>query len=190
MINLTPPQGSPRKIFQQKYNTARGNLLIVAVFTVLNMGMAIVQNFSYFMFSAFIPYFTTYTGMVLSGMLPDEFYTGEYEDAAIFGKEAFYIALAVAVVILMLYVVCWLFSKDNGFGWMTFALVLFGIDSLALIAFNGFSSVMIFDILFHIWVMFYLVNGVIAAKKLKNLPLEQEDTEVQTEEQEGRGYDE
>ena len=170
--NKTAPQMSDRDRFEQRYRSSRGSLLIVLIFTAINMGLLVTKQFTYFLFSAYIPYLITDIGMALSGQYPADYYTGDFENAAIFGKNFFYIMLAVAIVILMVYLICWIFSKDKRSGWLIFALVLFSIDTVLMLLLNGIASNMIFDLLFHAWVIFDLANGIIAVKKLKKLPAE------------------
>ncbi len=163
---------SERNRLEQRYRSARGNLLIVLIFTAINMGLLITKQFTYFLFSAYVPYLITDIGMAMSGQYPADYYTGDLADVAMFGKNFFYIMLAIAIVILMVYLICWIFSKDRKSGWIIFALVLFSIDTALMLLLNGIASNMIFDLLFHAWVIFDLVNGIIAASKLKKLPAE------------------
>ena len=172
--NKTAPQISERDRLEQRYRSARSSLLLVIVFTVINMGLIITKQFTYFLFSAYVPYFITDLGMVLSGQYPADYYTGDMEGMAIFGKNFFYIMFAVAIVILMVYLICWLFSKDKKAGWIVAALVLFCIDTAVMLLLAGISLDMIIDILFHAWVIFDLASAAVAARKLKKLPAEEE----------------
>ena len=83
--NKTAPQIPERARLEQRYRSARGSLLLAIIFTVINMGLLITKQFSYFLFSAYVPYFLTDLGMMMSGQYPADFYTGEYADAAVFG---------------------------------------------------------------------------------------------------------
>ena len=145
------------------------------------MGLLITKKFTYFLFSAYVPYFLTDLGMMMSGQYPADFYTGEYADAAVFGKNFFYVMLAVSIVILMVYLICWLFSKDMKVGWLIVALVFFCIDTVLMLFIAGINMEMIVDILFHGWMIFDLVSAVIAVNKLKKLPAEEEVTEEAVE---------
>ena len=58
-------------------------------------------------------------------------------------------------------------------GWLIFALVIFVIDTLGMLAFLGFDLSNIVDMIFHAWVIVSLVMGIIAAAKLKKLPEEE-----------------
>lgn len=179
--NQTAPQISERARYEQRYRSARSSLLLAIVFTVINMGLLITKKFTYFLFSAYVPYFLTDLGMMMSGQYPADFYTGEYADAAVFGKNFFYVMLAVSIVILMVYLICWLFSKDIKVGWLIVALVFFCIDTVLMLFIAGINMEMIVDILFHGWMIFDLVSAVIAVNKLKKLPAEEEVTEEAVE---------
>jgi hypothetical protein len=59
---------------------------------------------------------------------------------------------------------------------MDAAAVVFAVDCVGLIALNlylGFDSSDILDYLFHIYVMYYLISGSIAAHKLAKMPPEE-----------------
>ena len=80
-------------------------------------------------------------------------------------------AIAVSVVILALYAVCFFASKKQR-GWLIVASVLFGIDTLALIAYTVLISGTpdIIDIVIHIYMIFTLIYGSVAAAKLNRMP--------------------
>lgn len=78
--------------------------------------------------------------------------------------EVLYLAvgLASAVLVLVPYLLCWIFSKKRR-GWMIAALVLFAVDTGALVVDTLGSDDVLYnlpDLLFHIWVLVYLVLGV------------------------------
>lgn len=147
-----------RHIAQQKYNTARLNLLIMIVFTLLNIVLLFAQSNTMMLFSATVPYMAVIVGMEDgSGMLLVP-------------------CILVAVITLILYFLCWLLSKRSHV-WMIVALVLFVLDCLALIGIcvwaQDFSGIL--DIAFHAFVLYYLIMGVKYGNQLKNLPSEEEE---------------
>lgn len=143
-----------REIFQQKYNSARGNLIFMIALTTINILMLGFNADVMFLFSATIPYISVTVGMFSDFLLP---------------------GVAFAVVLLTAYFLCWVFSKKH-YGWMIVALVLFIIDTLAMAGLyllaEDFSG--IFDAIIHIWVLYYLVIGVKYGSKLIKMP---EDTQ-------------
>lgn len=164
---------SPRQLLENKYKGARGNLLLVIVFTVINIFLALADGDTYFLFSAFIPYALIFYGMFFCGMFPAEFYADGLEEMPFFNKSFFYVMLAVAIVFIALYLLSWIFSKKGKVGWIVFALVFFCIDTAAMFMINGFAVDSIMDILFHAWVIYYLAAGISADKKLKALDIEE-----------------
>ena len=78
------------------------------------------------------------------------------------------IPLILGILLTVPYLLCWIFSKNKP-GWMVAALVFFAFDCLALVMIYDLVSVII-DILFHAWVMFYLITGVKHGFALKKLP--------------------
>ena len=95
--------------------------------------------------------------------------------------------IAVAAVILALYLLCWLFSKKARTGWMIFALVLFGLDTLLMFLMNGFAIAYLLDTIFHVIIIVSMFKGIFACHKLKTLPPEPVEAEaaevVRTEEE-------
>ena len=172
--NNRPTPFSPRQVLEHKYNAARSNLLLVIVFTVVNIVLLAAKSNLYFLFSASIPYFLTDLGMALCGMHPDEYYEGIGASVEFLPNTFFFVMLVLAFITVTLYFLCWLFSKQQRVGWMIFALVLFALDTLALFFLVGISVDSIFDILFHGWVLYYLIVGLSAHAKLKKLPPEEE----------------
>ena len=81
--------------------------------------------------------------------------------------------LVIAGICLLAYLLCWIFSKKH-YGWMIAALVMFIMDTLALVGIylmiEDFSGIM--DLLIHAWVLYYLFLGVTNGRKLKQLPEE------------------
>ncbi len=161
---------APRAMLENKYKTARYNLLLAVAFTVINVILALTATDYYLLFSAFVPYFMVYMGMVLCGKFPPDFYEAlELELVEAWDSSFLVIMIVLAVIILAMYVLCFVMSGKYRSGWFTVALVLFIIDTVLLLVLNGISGSII-DILFHAWVIYYLIVGISAVKKLKALP--------------------
>lgn len=166
---------SKREALEGNYSRSVSNLLLVVVFSVINVILLVAQSNSYFLFSAFVPYFIVDFGMLLTGMYPQEYYQ-EIGDFIACDKSLLYIAIVIAVVIISIYLLSWIFARKKKIGWLYVATVLFVIDTLAMFAITGFSMDSIFDIIFHIWVLYCLVNGIVTYHKIKKLPVEEEDS--------------
>lgn len=164
---------TPRQALEMKYNAARANLLLVVAFTIINIILVLTGANTYFLFSASVPYYIVFIGSLLCGKLPAEYYEGTgLTEADFFPSSVLTVMVVIAAVILALYVLAWLLSRKNKVGWLIFALVLFALDSVMMFLFSGISVDTIFDVLFHAWVIYYLVVGIRASKRLKLLPVE------------------
>ena len=140
---------------EQKYNQARGNLMLVVAFTAINVVMLMLDSNTQFLFSAAFPsvayalgdYLTEYTGIEM-------FRIG---------------ALMLAFGNIGLYLLCWFCAKKYR-GFMVFALVLFVLDCFAFLSefviFEIDASIGM-DVVFHVWVLWALISGVIAMAGLK-----------------------
>ncbi|MBQ7800036.1 MAG: hypothetical protein IJ370_06045 [Oscillospiraceae bacterium] len=159
-VNLNKAQG-PKAVATQKYTYARHNLLLMIGFTVINIVLLLLSSDTMFLFSATVPY--------MSAIYAQQF---ALVSAELPLKELLVIVFSsVAVVSLVAYFLCWLFSKKH-YGWMIVALVLFSLDTLAMaglyLAFGDFSGIA--DALVHVWVLYYLILGVINGHKLRKMP--------------------
>jgi len=156
-----------RARLEGKYRTSRYNLLLVIIFTVVNIVLLVTQSNRYFLFSATVPYFIADIGMVFGGMYPEEFYF-ETGVQPLFDTTGFVFLLSVAIVILAFYLLCFMMSKNKKVGWLIAALVFFSVDTAALLFLYGFEGII--DIAFHGWVIFDLASGIKAHSDLKKLP--------------------
>ena len=164
---------SQRQLYTQRYRSARYNLLIAAGFTAINVIMLIAKTFSYFLFSATIPHAIVDYAMYFCGMYPAEYYGEAYATAVFWPGAVFYIALAVSLVIIALYVLCYLFSKNYKVGWLICALVMFTLDTACMFLLYNITLDIIMDVLFHVWLLVILVLGITAHYNLKKLPPEE-----------------
>ncbi len=158
---------------EAQYNSASYNLYLIVAFTAINLVLVLTNANSYFLFSAMIPYYISLMAMSLCGKLPEEYYDPMYEYE--FLDDSFLTAaIIIAVIITAAYLLCAVFSRKHRVGWLIAALVLFSIDTVSMFVMFDLSADMILDILFHVWVLYYLIVGIIAHYKLKKLPAEPE----------------
>lgn len=183
--NSKTKSGTQRENHETKYNSSIMNILLVVVFSLVNVVLLVVNSNSYFLFSAFIPYFLADYGMYTSGMYPEEYYY-DVPDMVFSDKSTLVVTFAIAAVIVLFYLLCWFFAKKKKVGWLIAALVLFIIDTLAMFMIAGISTELIMDIVFHVWVIVSLVNGIVNYNKLKSLP--EETMELVTEEEDKQYY--
>jgi len=172
-INTTS-QINERALLERKFETARGNILLVIVMTIVNVLLLVLNANTYFLFSAYIPFILADCGMYFCGLYPEEIYTGEMAGVEFLPKAFLVIMLVIVAVILALYFLSWLLSKKQKKGWLVFALIFFTLDTLAMFGLNGFVADSIIDYAIHIWVIVSLVSGISALSKLKKLPAVEE----------------
>lgn len=167
---------TPRQMLEAKYKGSINNILLIIVFTVINVVLLVTNSDRYFLFSAFVPYYLADLGMYFCGMYPAEYYYG-IVDPQFYGKWFLAVTIAIGVVILSVYLLCWFFAKKKKLPGLIISLVLFVIDTLAMLYIIGISKDMILDLIFHAWVIISLVLGIVNYVKLKKLP-EEEQTPV------------
>ena len=121
------------------YAQARSNLLIAILFTVINIVLAWMESDTMFLFSATIPYYYAVVA----------YYWGFME---------YYV---ITAVILLGLLGCWYFSKKSKIGFII-PFIYFIIDAVFMLWMYDFQfdASMILDILFHAWILFYLVGGI------------------------------
>lgn len=165
---------SQRQMLSQKYQGARSNLLLVLAFTLINIVLLFAKANTYFLFSAFVPYQMVVEGMYYCGKLPEEAYAGYYHQMDFLNDSFLYTMVAIAAIILVVYLLCWIFSKKYKSGWLIAALVFFLLDTLALVLMT-YTDIAnnIVDYVFHGWVIYSLISGISANAKLKALPEEE-----------------
>jgi len=126
-----------------KFESARTNLLVVIGFTVVNLILLVFNADISFLFSASLPQFIY-----------------------IF-TESFILALFSIIP----YLAFWFFAKRVR-ALIVAALIYFSIDVIILIYFIsliGFDFSLVIDIAFSVWILFYLVRGVISWNNLRNV---------------------
>ena len=152
LFNKNAEQAKVAKTPEVVYATARSNLLLVVIFTAVNVILPLIGTDTYFLFSASMPM----ACLAIATLVEDAAFT--------------VFATITALFITALYLLCWIFSKKHR-GWMVAALVLFVLDTALMFAIYDISY-MIVDLLIHAWVLYYLITGTAAIKKLNQQPAE------------------
>lgn len=162
--NNKPDRNSREYLFAQLAG-GRYALLLILIFTLVNLLMVMLDADRYFLFSASVPYYLTLFGKAMDNGFSDGAWevTGAYTNTA----------LIISAVILLVYFLCWFMSRKKP-GWLTAALVLFVLDSSALVLFTyvlyGSPMYNIMDIFLHGWGLWQLFQAVKSHKKLKEMP--------------------
>lgn len=138
------------------YNGARSSILTILLFSVINI-FSIAFGDSYFLFSSYITQVLVLEGLYASTEMGDSMFL--------------VIFLVMAVISVIPYLLCFLFSKKKT-GWMIVAAVLFSIDTaifffdfLVYLLAGYYSGIL--DALFHVWALVSIIKGVGFAKKMK-----------------------
>ena len=185
-----PVEVSPHVLLENKYLSSRNNLLLVIIFSLINIVMAALGNDSYFLFSASIPYYIVLITALWCGKLPEHYYEESgLTEADFLPNSVLVVGVIIAVIILALYLLFWLMSKKK-VGWLIAALVFFALDSIFMLVIFGFSADMIIDIVFHVWVVVSLAIGINAHSKLKNLSMDLQPIPDLSENNDGFDYPE
>lgn len=184
MQNLPNKYNIPTRAqtLQQRYNSSRIFLYIISTFTVINIISLVLNGSYYFLISSSIPYVLVALGMILCGLVPEE-YADDFAALHIFDQTVFVIFLLVALAIIALYVLSAIFSKKKKVGWLIFALVFFCLDTVLMFVYFGFVADIIIDAIFHVFIIISLSVGINAHYQLKKLPPEEQpvENEQQTE---------
>lgn len=160
---------SPRRKYQQNYVTARYQIPVVVAFTMINLVLTLLNSGTRFLFSATVPTYVTEYVWVLTGHASPDYYPGGIP-VSVMDSGYLPVALVISFVIIGLYVLCFFLAKKHP-SFMIAAGALFAVDCAALLLiYSGSLKEIFFDVLFHVWVMYYFVSAIIAIVKLKRLP--------------------
>jgi len=147
----------------QQYRSYNYNLLAIAAFTLLNVLLVIFKSDSYFLFSAYLPYYLVLFGAVETGHLPVE----GYVPSPALPTGAFVATVVFALIIVAVYVALWYFSRKSYIP-LIVGIVLMGIDTVAMFTLIGFDVSMLIDYLLHGAALFLLIRGAILGKQLSD----------------------
>ena len=118
--NVNPVDKNSPEYLLKQIAGGRYSLLLILIFTVVNLVLLLVDSDRYFLFSASVPYYFTAFGIGMDSALSG-------------GIGTFTItALVISLLILAVYLLCWILSKKRT-GWLTAALVLFCVDTVGLL---------------------------------------------------------
>jgi hypothetical protein len=142
------------------FEKSRNNLLSVIIFTVINLILTYFDAGVNFLFSATLPQFVLEIGKAMNT---------EMESNVLI-----IVGLIIAFIIIIPYFIFWILAKRVRV-LILVALIFFSIDSLLLLylIFNmEFNFSVLLEIAFHVWILYYLINGVKAWYKLRSINTE------------------
>lgn len=173
----TNPDKNSRPALTKTFQTARANLLLMAVLSAINCIFAFLQGSIYLPFCCLAPYMLVSDGLYMTGKMPEDYYEDwaeYYGDMGFLGDEYLVVLTVISAIIILAFVLCFLLSSKPRLAPLIVSLVLYGLDALYVLYYTVIylDPSMIIDIVFHAWVIFYLISGIIAVTKLRRLPPE------------------
>lgn len=142
--------------FKKNILFARKNLLVMVLLTIITMILSSLFSGFPVALSAFVPQFALKVGILF------------HEEGSV---DWYLIAsIAYAACLLLSYYACAVLAKKHA-SWLIPALALFAFDAYMLVMFvrNDFNVASIVNLIFHLWVLYYLVLGIIGYYKLRQM---------------------
>ena len=163
---MTSKQNLPKDVlYQRNLKSASANLLLFAVLSVVNVLLLLSNAGISFTFSAFLPEFLIGLGAEFS--------------AASGSNGPLVVYSVIAVFFIVGCIVSALLAKKRPL-WLILGLALALVDTVCMVLIivpiidvyleSGVGSLVIY-FLFHAWVLYYLINGLVSYTKLKKLPV-------------------
>lgn len=167
------PNISEVELLTKRYNNYRRNLLWLVCFTVVNIGLVLLNADIYMLFSVSVPYYSVFLALLFADKLPVEYYT-DFETGDVYyfeipGAEILVaIGITVAVITLALYILMWVLSKKSYIP-LIVAAVMFAFDTLGLVfvALLFGASSFVTDLIFHVGILVLLGVAVYVGIKKK-----------------------
>jgi len=132
---------------EKRYDRARHCLMVMAVFSAVNVVLTLIGSEKYFLFSGFAVY------------IQAVFCRTAYEATGNVGHLA--IGAVSAALVIALYVLCWIMSRGKR-GWLLAGLTLVVLDAVALLyccmAFAAWNDFLL-DLVFHALILLEMVVG-------------------------------
>ena len=164
-MDLDYVNADPRDRLWRRYLTARLNLLILIAISIVNIILLLCKSDFYLLFSASIPYYLVFYGMVITGNLQVE----GVNVAEPLPNGILVALIVLAIIILGVYFLCFYFGKKKP-AWMIVALAAFILDTAVTVICIPYSSgSYILELVMHAYILCYLALGVygsFADKKL------------------------
>lgn len=162
----------PAQKLERRYKNSMLSLLLIVIFSSVNLLLLLTNSDKYFLFSAYIPYLLGDYAMFYSGRYPAEYYA-DVSETVFMTDGLFAVTVSIACLVILFYAVSWFFARRKKAVWLVFSLGLFVVDTLVMFVVVGVYYEMLIDIIFHIWAIVSLSLGVSAYMKLRKLSEEE-----------------
>ncbi len=168
-----------RETYERNLRTARGEILVVAVLSVINVLTVLAKQDFFFYFSASVPFYLALFFAEICGMRSEAFYEefygpGEY---AFYDASIFYVVFVVALLLAALYFLFWFMSRKSR-GWALATLIVYSLDLVGHLFFcafiYGFDLTDVLVLLFHALVIYSMVQVVRAWNGIQSSPTQAE----------------
>lgn len=170
------PEIDVHQQYSKRLAGTRLNILLLLILTVVNILISVTGGSSYFLFSIAVPYYLTCALVAWTGHLPQEIYddpANGWEGFEFWPDQLLYVAIVISVMIMVLYLLCWLFSK-NHYGWIIASAALFALDCLSFPLcywFFGFDASDLIDIFFHVYILGSMIVCIASGIKASKTPM-------------------
>ena len=114
-VDITPENSAANELAKltRRAQSARMDIIVVVLFTVVNIALMLFGSLTYFLFSVSLPYYLCYFMSLYTGRMPAEVYGSEWDGFQFLPDGFFWSAVAVSVVVLAMYAVCFFASQNK-----------------------------------------------------------------------------
>lgn len=169
--------GDMHQRYRGNYLSARIFILLSALVTLVNTLSAVFSEgleYTYYIIGSSLSFFFVDLGMFLCGKYPSELYVGPYAGMKFLGDGFFAAMIAISAVIVLALALAF-FLSSRRVGWLIFAEVFYGIDTLSIFILSDLqSSDVLLEILAHAFVIVMVAIGIRAHYKLRAMPTEEQ----------------
>ena len=157
-----------RKILEKRYKRGVSVILVIVLFSAVNLALLFLNTDKYILFSSYISYYLGDYAMFYSGKYPAEYYT-ELPDMQFYGNGFFALFAALAVGSVLFYLLCWYKARKNKGTWLVFSFAFFSLDTVFMFLVTGFSVFNLLDNIKQLVLLVFLFMGSAAYKRLKDM---------------------
>ena len=159
--------------YEKRYQSGRWNLVLLSALTVINIFIVLFVGDNYYIAAASVPLYLVSLGRILCGKMPNEFYVGKWANVEFMDDYFLFIMIAVAVVIIGIYVLLWFLSKKH-VAFLIAGLVLVVIDTVFMFFVYDFSFNVLMDYAIHALMIIMMIMGIHSGFKLKKIRADEE----------------
>ena len=142
--------------------------------SLFNMINVIFGGTEFYLYAASIPYSMAFEASYLTGRLPNEYYSDWPETLPFYDMSEFWIRIAIALVILLIYLgVFFLTKKVRPFIFIPMCIFVI-VDSLYRLVYFEVDAYLLIEFTFAAYFVCSLIVGIINGYRLKKMPAQEE----------------